>query len=200
MLMFAAISKNVVPMHILEILKAKIKQGEWTVRVGLPDNETAQDRERINVGEARSAWNTATAAGASIREARKSALTKKRTVHSSLSLAALGAIHEFGTSRIPPRPFLATGVAVGRDRIREVSKAALLGIVRGKRSIAEGLAFVGMAAVASIQKVIADGGYFIALSQQTIDQKGSSKPLIDTGQLRQSITYVVTSKAGTANV
>ena len=35
---------------------------------------------------------------------------------------------------------------------------------------------------------------FKSLNQKTIDRKGSSKPLVDTGELRNSITYEVRQK------
>jgi hypothetical protein len=148
------ISKDIVPGHLLAILRAKIRQGRWAVRVGLPDSESAD----------------------------------------GLTLAQLGSIQEYGTSTIPPRPFLETGVRLARERIRETSRALLVSIVKGRRTIEEGLEVIGAMAVAATQKAIADGMYFVPNADATIARKKSSKPLIDTGRMRQAITQVVTGK------
>jgi hypothetical protein len=47
-----------------------------------------------------------------------------------------------------------------------------------------------MQAAADVQAYMVNGK-FAPLKAKTIKRKGSSKPLIDTGQLRQSITYRV---------
>ncbi|WP_252715295.1 hypothetical protein [Acinetobacter junii] len=49
---------------------------------------------------------------------------------------------------------------------------------------------LGMQAAADVQMYMVNGK-FAPLKAKTIKRKGSSKPLIDTGQLRQSITYKV---------
>jgi len=168
-----SIRHDVVPQHLLEILKFKLQQGNWVVRVGLPDDEAAAEHKL-------------------------SASTKKKMVKKGqpklLSLAEIGAILEFGTARIPPRPFLANGLKIGQDRLRALSKALLAQIVQGKQTIEGGLGILGAVAAGIIQKNIAQEGAFAKNAQSTIDMKGSSKPLIDTGQLRQSISWSVQGK------
>jgi hypothetical protein len=68
-------------------------------------------------------------------------------------------------------------------RIAEETKAVLA----GKRTRQQALARVGVWAVGQIQARIARG---IAPpnAESTIDKKGSATPLVDTGQLRSSIT------------
>lgn len=46
-----------------------------------------------------------------------------------------------------------------------------------------------------IQKEIVNGD-FVPNSPETIKRKGSDKPLIDTGRMRQSINYVIQEKGG----
>jgi hypothetical protein len=168
------ITKDVAPQHLLEILKLRLAKGAWSVRVGLPDDENEAAH-------------------------RLSESTRKKLAQrgfKTISLAELGAILEFGTARIPPRPFLSNGLKLGKDKLREVSKAMLTQIVQGKRSIVDGLNVLGAVAAGIVQKNIAQAGAFAPNAQSTIDMKGSSKPLIDTGQLRQSISWAVQSGEG----
>lgn len=72
-------------------------------------------------------------------------------------------------------------------RIRmEVVRAAM----NGEKDLAVALERIGLWAQGQIQQRIADG---IAPpnSPSTVRRKGSSTPLIDTGQLRSAITYKV---------
>jgi hypothetical protein len=58
------------------------------------------------------------------------------------------------------------------------------------------LAAIGVAAVAAIRRFVLGDFYrsTVPNSQTTIDAKKSDKPLIDTGQLVNSITYVIDDK------
>ena len=56
------------------------------------------------------------------------------------------------------------------------------------------LELIGVKAQSISQEAFANNGYgqWQSLSPKTIEKKGSSQPLIDTGTLRNSITYQVT--------
>jgi hypothetical protein len=107
-----------------------------------------------------------------------------------ITLAQLGEIHEFGIG-VPARSFLADWVDETREdkltQLRNVAKAFVKGELP---SIEAGYEKLGNLYVGQIQKRIAEG-IEPALSDYTVKQKGSSVPLIDTGQLRSAITYVV---------
>ena len=62
----------------------------------------------------------------------------------------------------------------------------------GKLDFRRSLDLMGVRAQGGIQKRIA-AGIAPPLDPATIKRKGSSKPLIDTGQLRSSITYRIAS-------
>lgn len=118
---------------------------------------------------------------------------------SSLSVAEIGTIHEFGTKRIPQRSFLRRTL----DRNRVAYNAALSGAVYISITDAakqrpdvtlSNFKKLGMRIVGEIQREIARG-IPPPLAESTIARKGSSKPLIDTGQLRRSITYVIGTQA-----
>jgi hypothetical protein len=110
---------------------------------------------------------------------------------SDLSVAEIGEIHEFGLGSAPRRSFLADWFDGKRDEWETV-------IVKGGRALARGkvpnvralLEQVGVWAVGSIQDRMANN-IPPPLAPATIKRKGSSIALIDTGQLRSSITYKV---------
>lgn len=105
-----------------------------------------------------------------------------------ITMAQLGAIHEFGTPAIPERPFLVPGVELAEPNI---TKAVIKYLpIDG---IEKTLGKVGQIAQASVQN------YMVDLrtppnAPSTIAKKKSSNPLIDTGALVGSITYAVTAE------
>lgn len=102
-----------------------------------------------------------------------------------LTMAQLGAIHEFGLG-VPERSFLRSF----RDqRADDIGKVFLLLVQR--RGVSQAVwELLGQWCVGEIQKRIA-AGTPPPNAPSTIARKGSSTPLIDTGQLRSSITYAV---------
>jgi hypothetical protein len=104
--------------------------------------------------------------------------------------ATLGAIQHFGTDNIPARPWLDVGVSQSEQQYLQII-ADGLGDGLTITQIHERL---GLVATASVQQ------YMVDLrtppnAASTIAAKRSSNPLIDTGELRQSVSYkVVTGK------
>ena len=138
-------------------------------------------------------------------EARIRAMGKKKVVigvpaetngdrKDGLSNATIAAAHEFGVpGHISERSFLRSTLGENKD------KAAGL-LIRGlKADIAQGdfsgkaFAIVGEKLSAEVKRKI-QSGISPALDPKTVKRKGSSKPLIDTGNLIQSITYEVRDK------
>lgn len=112
--------------------------------------------------------------------------------------AALGYIHENGVPElnIPARPFLVPGVASASKVIQSRLKQAGRYTLDGKPDAADkALIATGIVAAQAVQKKITDGP-FVPLAPRTLAQRKAKgrtgeKPLIDTGQLRRAITYVV---------
>lgn len=108
-----------------------------------------------------------------------------------LTVAQVGAFHEFGLG-VPRRSFIADWAdeneARHKSQLAKMAKAVAKGAVP---SVEVGLERLGNLYVGEVQRRIA-AGIDPPLAQSTIDRKGSSVPLIDTGQLRSSITYKVT--------
>ncbi|WP_299074739.1 hypothetical protein [uncultured Paraglaciecola sp.] len=107
----------------------------------------------------------------------------------------LAAIHELGSysRNIPPRSFLRAAFLHGQDEFGTFLKSE-----KSKELIAEGdtktlLARLGLFAETLVQRAFETSGFgqWPALQSSTVKAKGSSAPLIDTGQLRRSISSEV---------
>lgn len=107
-------------------------------------------------------------------------------------LAVIAAIHEFGLSDMPQRSFLRSAydenLPVIDKMIQRVANGAVFGLGTNAALNQLGNVVQGM-----VQRKIVDGP-FVPNSPATIKRKKSSKPLIDTGHLRQSIRYVIERK------
>ena len=107
-------------------------------------------------------------------------------------LAVIAAIHEFGLGDMPQRSFLRSAydenLPVIDKMIQRVANGAVFGLGTNAALNQLGNVVQGM-----VQRKIVDGP-FVPNSPVTIKRKKSSKPLIDTGHLRQSIRYVIERK------
>lgn len=107
-----------------------------------------------------------------------------------IDIAALATIHEYGTEHIPARPFMSQAFDKNRTKINNLIQSEYGSILEGKSSVYDALQKIGILGVKTIQEVFRSGG-FAAIKPATIARKGSSKPLIDTGQLRQSADFEI---------
>jgi hypothetical protein len=102
-------------------------------------------------------------------------------------LVVIATANEFGTSTIPPRPFLRTALKRGRRKWTNGLDAAVRAMAADDRPKAiRVLRQVGLVMVGDTQATLR-GGPWVDNAPSTIARKGSSQPLIDTGQLVQSI-------------
>lgn len=90
---------------------------------------------------------------------------------------------------IPPRPWLIPGVESGTQ---DIADTIADGIEQGL-PVGQIMEQVGAFAVGAVQQYMTDLQE-PPNSPYTIEQKGSSNPLIDTGALRASVTYKVTTE------
>lgn len=99
---------------------------------------------------------------------------------------------EFGTldGRVPERSFIRAYVDENESRIREMQRRMLESVISGKRTEAAALELLGLKLVGEIQARIS-AGIAPPNAEATVKRKGSATPLIDTGQLRGSITHRV---------
>lgn len=144
----------------------------------------------------------------------------------TISNAEIAYINEHGdpARRIPPRPFMEPGLARCRDKVSTVMAEGVQQIAQGG-SLRPAAERVGLICQASIRGVFTDNDWkplsprtIMARAQRTVSKRkgfadktargqqselqrelarrAGDRPLIDTGALRQSITYVVTEGGG----
>lgn len=113
--------------------------------------------------------------------------------HSGFSMIELAAVHEFGSrdGRIPERSFLRSTF---RDRKEDLTKfltKIAKQIIADKLSPEDALGQLGLWGAAQVKNQITKQDIPPPLSARTIQRKGSTKPLVDTGQLVNSISWKV---------
>lgn len=104
-------------------------------------------------------------------------------------MAEIAMFNELGTSTSPPRPFLRMTVDENKDKINQFVETQTKRIAQGA-SAEQCMKQMGAFGVSLVQEKIGNGT-FAPNAESTIKAKGSDKPLIDTGQLRQSVHYVI---------
>jgi hypothetical protein len=101
--------------------------------------------------------------------------------------------NEFGTSRIPARPFMRTAYDKNRPDLLRTTRKLWDGVMDGKLSAAQAAGVLGERHAEQVDQTIVSLDS-PANAESTIERKGSSNPLIDSGQMRQSVRYVVEDK------
>lgn len=118
---------------------------------------------------------------------------------SSINNAELGLIQMYGsiTNKIPPRDFLVMPIEMKK---RELVK--IMGGAASREAFAKGnykriYEIMGAVAVGFVDEAFATGGFGMWAPNKpaTIRRKGSSAPLIDKAELRESQTFDVVSKS-----
>lgn len=105
--------------------------------------------------------------------------------------------NEFGTSRgIPERPFMRQGIKrYSNGEFRPDAAKAMKGIVLGRAGTRAYLEKMSIVIVGKIQQSITSGGWVAntpaTIKAKTVNGKKGTTPLIDTGEMRQSVTYEV---------
>ena len=100
--------------------------------------------------------------------------------------ASLAAVLEFGNERIPSRPFLRQTLAENQEKYT----ALFVKLFESGISIDQIYEQIALIAQGDVQQNIVNGKW-TANAPSTIKRKKSSKPLIDTGKLRQSVRGIV---------
>lgn len=106
-----------------------------------------------------------------------------------LTVADVGTIHEFGLG-VPQRSFIRGWYDESQEENKRIVSVLQKQVLRGEVTQEVALNRFGLKCVGDIQRRIV-AGIEPALAQSTIDKKGSSTPLVDTGQLRASISHEV---------
>ena len=111
------------------------------------------------------------------------------------TVAEVGAQHEYGTEDVPRRSFLRAPFYYKQEEMESAIETQFKSIAEKGKDSSLALNLIGVTAQTIVQDAFITQGYgeWQPNSQRTIEEKGSSQPLIDTGALRQSITYGVES-------
>jgi len=113
-----------------------------------------------------------------------------------LTVVQVATFNEFGTEdadgnlHVPERSFIRSTMDEKRRELLKVNKKLYRQIAEGTMSTERALKILGIKIKALIQKKITDLRK-PANAPSTIRRKRSSNPLIDTGLMRQSVTYKV---------
>ena len=114
------------------------------------------------------------------------------------TLVEVAAVNEFGTDRIPSRPFIRGTYLDHTDEVENFIKRSVATGIRRKEEPNAIMSRIGVYAKGLMQKEIVEGAW-APNAPLTIKRKHSDKPLIDTGRMRQSIVYVVRKKGSGPN-
>lgn len=99
--------------------------------------------------------------------------------------------NHFGTSRgIPERPFLRNAIRGNASKYQTAMKVSAPKILRGETDTRTVLSKLGLLAQGDIQTEITNLRT-PPNAPSTIRAKGSSNPLIETGEMRQATTYAI---------
>ena len=118
----------------------------------------------------------------------------KNGIHkdSKINMATLLAIHVLGapTRGIPQRDPLRPPLIANAQRYTDLMAQGIRNAIANKEDPGMVYEKIGIVASNDVKDYFVNGS-FKPLNQKTIDRKGSSKPLIDTEELRGAITYEV---------
>lgn len=110
--------------------------------------------------------------------------------NSKLSVPTIGAIHEFGTDKIPARPWLVPGVESVTNELNKIIEKELS---KDSVDVKAMLNKIGLSAELAV-KVYINKLSSPPNSESTRRRKKSANPLIDTGEMRNSVTYELTKE------
>lgn len=110
----------------------------------------------------------------------------------SITMADLAAIHYYGapSKNIPKRDVITPALEQNQEKYLGFMERSIPALIEGSMDLRTMWEYLGMEGQADIQKQMVTAR-LAPLHPRTIKRKGSSRPLIDTGQLRQDVTYIV---------
>lgn len=118
----------------------------------------------------------------------------ERKAGDPVSNAELLFIHTNGSPvrGIPPRPVLIPAMKKHQVQIATLLRNATDEALKGDKSgVMAALEAAGIAGQNAARKYFTDSNDWPANAPETVKRKGSARPLIDTGEMRKAITYVV---------
>ena len=108
----------------------------------------------------------------------------------SITVVDVATWNEFGTETAPARPVFRNTVDEKGGEFNAMITNLFDQIIAGKMKVEKALNIIGVKIQAALRAKLTQGPWE-PNKQATIDRKGSTRPLIDTGQYRQSINFEV---------
>lgn len=106
------------------------------------------------------------------------------------SYVDIAAWNEYGTRRIPSRPFIRISADTNRQKWAKIAQQCVNNVIDGD-SPRDAAQVIGHRMVEDIRKVFGDKSKLAPNAPSTIKKKGHDKPLIDTGKLKATVNYRV---------
>lgn len=174
------------------LLKNLLAQlGNINVCVGIPEEEASRGGGKETINNAELAYIHSHGIR---RESMRNEMQGDVDLGKPYSRAYELYVHEHGSPlwNSPPRPIIEPAIAKHSEEIADKLKPAILAKLSGDNQGArDEVEKAGMLAADKVKEYFTEDNGWPENSERTIKRKGSDRVLIDTGALRQSITYVV---------
>jgi hypothetical protein len=108
----------------------------------------------------------------------------------NVSILEVAVWNNFGTNKIPRRPFMEQAKPKLEEAFSKLKKAHGRNLLRDDTQLDKMLHIAAVQSEAIVKAEITDGG-FVPDAPQTVMRKKSSQPLIDSGDMRKYATAVV---------
>lgn len=109
---------------------------------------------------------------------------------SGMTIAQLAEIHELGLG-VPERSFLRAWLEQNEAQVEQDMRQATKRMLQGRLTPEQAARVLGVRWVGQIQMFIANSQVQPPLAPATVAKKKSDVPLIDSGQLRSAISYLL---------
>lgn len=96
--------------------------------------------------------------------------------------------NEYGTSRIPSRPFIRISADTNKQSWEKLAQQCVNNVIDGG-SPRDAAQVVGHRMVEDIRKVFGDTSMLKANAPSTIKKKGRNEPLVDSGEMRRRVNF-----------
>jgi hypothetical protein len=119
-----------------------------------------------------------------------------KVYESGATVLQVASWHEFGRGNNPIRSFLRIPFDIKSKEINNFIEKQFSEVLEGKKDTEKALGLIGAFATNISKGAFTTMGYgtWAPLDPDTIDAKGSSTPLIDTGILRRAVNFEVRKK------
>lgn len=115
---------------------------------------------------------------------------QKGEVNDGVLVAQYATWNEFGTRTIPARPFMRTYFDASIARLEKFATNGVTQVLLGRATFLQFLNDAGVFMVDGVKKSISTGAW-LPNAPMTVALKGSSKPLIDSGVMLNSVTFAI---------